>query len=854
MNTIPILVRTLALMGLGFVSALSAQVSFTADYEPIAAGGTGDAGPGSGVGSLTVNQLQYFDGRAFITTTPVAVPGRPGNNVLFFETRQQDGNYRSTSGNRTEIRWLSQNYNNNNNNATTEVWYAWSIFLPNNALYDGDEDLGGDADGGGREIYFQVHGPDGDTYTTSKRPPFAIQRQVVGGSVRWLALWRNQSTPDGGSGPAESPFDLGPCTTGVWTDFVVRIVWGNDGTANGTAGPGSIRLLRDGVETMNVTGIDVGYRDHPFMYAKAGIYAYDWNVLNQTGNNSPGGGSNDPYIASSYWDEVKIVAGPSSYDAMKPRRTGGTTPPPATVDGDGNLSGTKLTVAGASVTASANDGNVPGNTVDGNLSTRWSANGPIHWIRYDLGTARTVTHLRLAWHQGDVRVSDFDVEASNDGASWTRIRGTANSAGNTTAFETVDVQNTSARYIRVVGYGNNVNDWNSLSEVEIYALGAPLPQIVTNMSSVGPNLMGEGGQTGGFTVQLSSAPATPVTVSLQLTGPALLAISGPSSFTFDSSNWNVPRGFPIDSFPDSNTTNELATLTFSAPGLASITRPTGQFDNFAFTIITSATTATVPEGGTTSFQVRLSHNPSPYTSVTVTAARASGDSDITVSGGSSLVFTIANSSLNQTVILAAAQDADTTAGSAVIALTSPALNTVNVTATEADNDTAVPVTTTFTATDDAFLEGSTRINDTHLKVNTSNPRLIYLKFSPSGLTGTVTDVKLRLTVDTALSDSPGSGTIRVYRGNGSTGWTESTLSTTLRPTYTAPADQVGVLTNSNIAAGTTYDIPLTGAVTGNGTYSFVIAMDASGNGVGFNSDEDTGVAAALRPALVVTTQ
>src|SRR5438034_2721781 len=38
-----------------------------------------------------------------------------------------------------------------------------------------------------------------------------------------------------------------------------------------------------------------------------------------------------------------------------------------------------------SVVASANDGNIPQNTLDNNLATRWSANGDGQWIRYDFG-------------------------------------------------------------------------------------------------------------------------------------------------------------------------------------------------------------------------------------------------------------------------------------------------------------------------------------------------------------------------------------------------------------------------------------------------------------------------------------
>src|SRR5688572_10713510 len=81
---------------------------------------------------------------------------------------------------------------------------------------------------------------------------------------------------------------------------------------------------------------------------------------------------------------------------------------------------TKLTIPGSAVTASANDGNVPANTVDGSLTTRWAANGDGQWIRYDLGTTRTVSHIRVAPYNGANRAFAFDIQRSSDGSSWTK--------------------------------------------------------------------------------------------------------------------------------------------------------------------------------------------------------------------------------------------------------------------------------------------------------------------------------------------------------------------------------------------------------------------------------------------------
>jgi len=63
----------------------------------------------------------------------------------------------------------------------------------------------------------------------------------------------------------------------------------------------------------------------------------------------------------------------------------------------------------------------------------------------------------------------------------------------------------------------------------------------------------------------------------------------------------------------------------------------------------------VPEGGTTTVDIRLSHNPN--TTVTVTTAFYSGDTDLSVSAGSALTFNSSNWSSWQTVTLTAASKA-----------------------------------------------------------------------------------------------------------------------------------------------------------------------------------------------------
>jgi uncharacterized repeat protein (TIGR02543 family) len=101
-------------------------------------------------------------------------------------------------------------------------------------------------------------------------------------------------------------------------------------------------------------------------------------------------------------------------------------------------------------------------------------------------------------------------------------------------------------------------------------------------------------------------------------------------------------------------------------------------------IVTDKSSVSVPEGSTTTFRVKLSAQPT--SSVTVSVTRSSGDSDISVQSGSSLTFTTSTWSTYQTVTLYAANDADTSNGSATIRCSASGLTSVDVTATEADND------------------------------------------------------------------------------------------------------------------------------------------------------------------------
>ncbi|AXY73422.1 T9SS C-terminal target domain-containing protein [Paraflavitalea soli] len=119
------------------------------------------------------------------------------------------------------------------------------------------------------------------------------------------------------------------------------------------------------------------------------------------------------------------------------------------------------------VIASGDDGNVPANVLDNNLSTRWSASGNGQWIQFCLSDTVSVTGVQIAFYSGNTRTSSFDVLVGNDGVNWTTASAGRVSSGTSLNLETFTFTPRDAKYVRIVGHGNSVNLWNSYTEVKI---------------------------------------------------------------------------------------------------------------------------------------------------------------------------------------------------------------------------------------------------------------------------------------------------------------------------------------------------------------------------------------------------
>ena len=120
------------------------------------------------------------------------------------------------------------------------------------------------------------------------------------------------------------------------------------------------------------------------------------------------------------------------------------------------------------VTASESVGSSPFDTVDNNIGSYWAAQGDGQWIMYEFEEESEISHIDIKWHQGHLRAETFEMYLSPDGENWTEVfRG--RSSGNSSTFERCDINAAGKfKFVKIVGHGNTLNQWNSLGEIRFY--------------------------------------------------------------------------------------------------------------------------------------------------------------------------------------------------------------------------------------------------------------------------------------------------------------------------------------------------------------------------------------------------
>lgn len=260
-------------------------------------------------------------------------------------------------------------------------------------------------------------------------------------------------------------------------------------------------------------------------------------------------------------------------------------------NGDGNLSATDIEMVQifygspdellsdaniCGVTASSHDGNIPENTLDNDLTTRWSANGNGQWIEYTLCEPALVKELTLTWYKGDSRASFFDVESSFEGSAYTNMYSgqSSGSAPSAESFRMITPQVSDK--VRIVGYGNSSNTWNSLLQSNVWiqasddepgSLDLTAPKFV-NVWSAGEGVVvldwiDFSVEETGFLLEVSTdSGSTYATLSL--------AAANETQYVFNQALSDTEYFFRISAFADNNQSSAYDVISFLTPAWVGI--------------------------------------------------------------------------------------------------------------------------------------------------------------------------------------------------------------------------------------------------------------------------------------------
>ncbi len=118
--------------------------------------------------------------------------------------------------------------------------------------------------------------------------------------------------------------------------------------------------------------------------------------------------------------------------------------------------------------------NPAASSIDGNIATRYSADGTNHYLQLDFGAIKSICGYAVAWASGNTRKNVYHLEYSDDGITYIRLPMTY-STGLTSGYEYYTLPIT-ARYVRYYGNGTISNDtgmagvWNSISEIKFFEI------------------------------------------------------------------------------------------------------------------------------------------------------------------------------------------------------------------------------------------------------------------------------------------------------------------------------------------------------------------------------------------------
>ncbi|MCB1176176.1 MAG: hypothetical protein KDK36_01240, partial [Leptospiraceae bacterium] len=229
------------------------------------------------------------------------------------------------------------------------------------------------------------------------------------------------------------------------------------------------------------------------------------------------------------------------------------------------------------------------------------------------------------------------------------------------------------------------------------------------LSGLGSTMVNEG-LTTTFKVNLTHDPGGDLTVNF---GSSYSGVTlTPSSFTFNSSNYNSQQTITINALQDANQDSENVTITASATGVT--TSPTIQITTIEDDTVPVITgNATVAEGGFTVLNLKLSGNPGNNRTVTVDLIGTT--SSVSLSSNT-FNFTPNNYDAVQTFIITGLQDTNVANESFTVRATFDSVNYITHSMSTVDNDLSsfglivTNVSETTTVNEGSSLQFKVRLN------------------------------------------------------------------------------------------------------------------------------------------------
>ena len=355
----------------------------------------------------------------------------------------------------------------------------------------------------------------------------------------------------------------------------VGVVFDGGPSSYPVAGSGDSRPT---ILTTSIAGGSVGTSFYQLMQASGGDGLIVWSISSGSlppGLTLSGGGilTGTPTTSGTYTFTVRATdSDATNPDASEISYTQIISP----------AGGAKLTTTGSS-SYSYSSGNRPSYTTDGKTSTRWTSSFTPStgktgfgidstWIRWDLGSLKTVSYINIAWYQGTSKTTSFKLEISNDGTTWTELRARANSTGTTASLQKYDFTDATGRYVRLVSYGNNSSSPTStnITEIEIYG-SAPTDNRADQaivFGSLEPVLETDA------PFALSASASSDLPVTYESSDASVAEISGTTVIIRGSGSAWITASQAGDEIFKSTSVQQILTVTQVTPGITSTTGAT----------------------------------------------------------------------------------------------------------------------------------------------------------------------------------------------------------------------------------------------------------------------------------------